>query len=127
MRAPFRPIGFDAWCELQIKLGRPGEQVDCLDCDGTGELECHACSHESECESCDGQGVLVWDCLTDSQKKARITRTAYAEAVIDDAVAWAGWLGRDPVAELSAAGLRVWSSVTDRRLHVDLPSAGVAA
>jgi len=29
---------------------------ECDRCDGTGEIECCECGHESECQDCDGEG-----------------------------------------------------------------------
>ena len=128
MKAPFRPISFDAWRAEQIAArSDAAEVVDCPDCDGTGERECETCSHETECTTCDGHGELEWSDLNESQKARLLTRTAYAAAVIADAKAWAGWLGRDPVAELVRAGFRVWSSVTDRSLSADMHTPGGAA
>lgn len=33
-----------------------GIMAPCANCDGKGEIECHSCGHENECEKCHGSG-----------------------------------------------------------------------
>lgn len=33
-------------------------KLDCPDCDASGATECRCCGHDSDCETCDGDGYL---------------------------------------------------------------------
>lgn len=127
MSASFKPLSFEAWRDEQI-ANRPSDMaVECPTCDGEGVDECSCCGHERDCELCDGDGRVEWGDLDDSQRKRLVSRSAYANTVLQDAYAWAGWLGRDVTTELFAAGFRVYSRVADRALCLaDSPAGGAA-
>ncbi|NLA67985.1 MAG: hypothetical protein GX856_07055 [Gammaproteobacteria bacterium] len=118
MSASFKPLSFEAWRDEQIASRPPDMPVDCPECDGEGDVECSCCGHERECDLCDGRGRVEWSELDEGQKRRLVHRGAYAKAVLEDAFAWAGWLGRDAVSELFHAGFRVYSRLPDRVLCV---------
>ena len=50
---------YNDWHREQVaELEAKNADVECPDCEGTGEKECHCCSHESECLKCDGSGSV---------------------------------------------------------------------
>ncbi|WP_191728350.1 hypothetical protein [Luteimonas colneyensis] len=127
MSASFRPMSFEAWRDEQI-ANRPADmKVECPTCDGEGVDECSCCGHERECEGCDGDGHVEWGDLQPWQKERLVSRAAYAAAILEDGVAWASWLGREPAEVLFAAGFRVWSAVTSKTLGLDTGSPEVTA
>jgi len=50
-------ISFDKWVELNGLSGEI-ESVDCIECRGTGEIECVECGSDIECGYCDGTGEI---------------------------------------------------------------------
>ena len=47
--------------------------IDCLECDGTGTVECDHCGHDSECEDCLGEGVQHNKACSDCKGTGRKT------------------------------------------------------
>ncbi|MEN1941047.1 hypothetical protein WCE39_08130 [Luteimonas sp. MJ174] len=118
MSASFRPIRFEAWQKLQLEETDDETLVDCLECHGEGVADCCECGHESECAGCCGDGKVAWGELREHERQRHLTYARYAEAILQDARAWASWLERDPAEELFAAGFRVASSVVSKSLVV---------
>jgi len=51
---------YEEWkdgCLEQAKSSKAKKDrmVDCHECLGSGEVECHCCGHEATCDSCDGE------------------------------------------------------------------------
>lgn len=118
----FHPVSFEQWQQARLDETPADEQVDCPKCDGSGEVECDCCGHESECDDCE-EGQVAWGDLTDAEKRRHLTHDRYTRAVFEDAKAFASWLGLDPGEMLVAAGFRVSMSVSSRRLKVETMEA----
>lgn len=59
----FDQEAYESWVK-KIESQITGK-VSCPDCNGTGDGECPLCGHETECETCDGDGrVPVSQVLT---------------------------------------------------------------
>ncbi len=43
---------------MEDGVAREPEEEACPDCKGTGSSECYACNQETECEKCDGSGII---------------------------------------------------------------------
>ena len=44
--------------DLCPKIDEYEPDIKCLECDGTGVVECYACGHEHDCDNCNGTGLL---------------------------------------------------------------------
>lgn len=55
MRGPVSEDCKPPTCPVCEGVGGPA----CEDCEGTGESECSKCGHDSECDTCDGDGYVT--------------------------------------------------------------------
>lgn len=51
-----KPLTFEEWITQNPYLATL--QIECRNCNGTGQDECFNCGHSIECETCDGSGTV---------------------------------------------------------------------
>jgi len=116
-------LQFDDWQTKSIENTPSDEQVECFECDGSGESlgECECCGHEreGECEECGGDGKISFGSI--SEYNAR-TYTfgfhAYIDNMKKDVEAYSEWTGLNKYELYLSAGLTVISHIQSRHESV---------
>lgn len=74
MNAIFHPLTYEEWIKRHPEI--KDEEESCVECDGSGETECHECGTEIDCGECNGTG------------KVKSARAAYQEQLRKDRAAF---------------------------------------
>lgn len=70
------------------------DEMDCPDCEGTGECDCPFCENVTDCERCDGTGRIVatseeqmWNIFLAQMLRDRELNKKWRDAVREDVMA----------------------------------------
>ena len=119
MNAVFSPISYERWVETMMESMEEDAEVDCPDCNGSGESECCECGHEKVCDTCSESGKVGWGELTKQQQQAHLSKSIYVSALLKDADDFAKWVGGSQLTLLAAAGYAPRSLLPSKRLSLE--------
>lgn len=93
---------YDQWLDLKFKSLEPDDLLDCLECDGEGEITetCHCCDNETEktCAECGGLRYKRFEEIGSiGELRSYLTKIYYVRAVLKDLTDLASYSGHEPM------------------------------